>query len=63
MNDFQEAKTLYLPTHSELTMLLARELSELREAETKQPMETVEKVLAAFSFKEFDGEGLCHCMY
>lgn len=63
LNYFQEAKSKHCTyKQTESTTFLVRELSELREAETKQPqkwMETVEKAQAAFSFKESDSEGLC----
>lgn len=50
----KQVKILYLQQDGELAKFLARELSELREAEIKQPckwMETVVKVKGYFSFR------------
>lgn len=65
MNYFQEAKSKHCTykQDGELAKFLAKELSEVREAEIKQPykgIETVGKVKADFSFKKFDCEGLCY---
>lgn len=66
-NYFQEAKSKYCTykQDGELAKFLARELTGLREAATKQRckwIEAVEKVKGDFSFKKLGREGLGYFM-